>query len=35
MGLKETIKINSDAIENAKKLTTKTRKALKSSVFCG
>jgi hypothetical protein len=35
MGLKETIKIVNRAIENAKKLTTKTRKALPDSVFCG
>ena len=35
MGLKETIKIVNEAIENAKKLTTKTRKALPDSVFCG
>ena len=35
MGLKETIKEVNKAIENAKKLTTKTRKALPSSVFCG
>ena len=35
MGLKETIKTVNKAIENAKKLTTKTRKALPDSVFCG
>jgi len=35
MGLKETIKANNKATENAKKLTTKTRKALPNSVFCG
>jgi hypothetical protein len=35
MGLKEVIKAVNEAIENAKKLTTKTRKALPDSVFCG
>lgn len=35
MELKECIKEVNDAIEKAKKLTTKDRKKLKSSTFCG
>jgi len=35
MSLKETINKVNEAIEKAKKLTTKTRKALPNSVFCG
>ncbi len=35
MTLKETINGVNKAIENAKKLTTKTRKKLPDSVFCG
>lgn len=35
MGLKETIDKVNKAVEESKKLTTKTRKALPAKVFCG
>lgn len=35
MSLRESIEIVNKAIEDAKKLTTKDRKKLKSSTFCG
>jgi len=35
MGLKESIDRVNDAIEQSKKLTTKTRKSLPDKVFCG
>ena len=35
MNLKETIRVVNEAIERSKKLTTKDRKKLKSSTFCG
>jgi len=35
MGLKESINKVNEAVEQSKKLTTKDRKALKSSTYCG